>query len=203
MGIDRRVAQTRTALYDGLVALILRKDYDDISAQDILKEADVSRSTFYAHFISKDELLERSLGRLRALLIEGHDHVLRQSEQGEAASRSFSLAMFEHVAEYKRVYDVITGKPAGAIVLKAQRDVLISYLKNFSAMPKDDEVPRELMIEYVAGTIITIMKWWVDRRVSLSPREIDAMFHRLVSIPVAASPRPPKTDRKAKTYSGS
>ena len=176
MGIDRRVARTRTALYDGLVALILRKDYDDISVQDILKEADVSRSTFYAHFTSKDELLERSLGRLRALLIEGHDHVLRQREQGKEASWSFSLAMFEHVAEYKRVYDVIAGKPAGAIVLKAQRDALISYLKNFSALPRDDEVPRELMIEYVAGTIITIMKWWVDRRFSLSPREIDAMF---------------------------
>ena len=56
--------------------------------------------------------------------------------------------MFEHVAEYKRVYDVIAGKPAGAIVLKAQRDALISYLKNFSALPRDDEVPRELMIEY-------------------------------------------------------
>ena len=36
MGIDRRVARTRTALYDGLVALILRKDHDDISVQDIL-----------------------------------------------------------------------------------------------------------------------------------------------------------------------
>ncbi|MGO4838809.1 helix-turn-helix domain-containing protein, partial [Rhizobiaceae sp. 2RAB30] len=61
MAIDRRVARTRTALYDALVALIRLKAYEEITVEDILREADIGRATFYAHFTSKDDLLERSL----------------------------------------------------------------------------------------------------------------------------------------------
>ncbi|EHK58261.1 TetR/AcrR family transcriptional regulator [Allomesorhizobium alhagi] len=61
MAVDRRVARTRTALYDALVALIRRKDYDLITVQDILEEANVGRATFYAHFTSKDDLLKRAV----------------------------------------------------------------------------------------------------------------------------------------------
>ena len=46
MAIDRRVARTRAALYDALVALMLRRPYAEIDVQDIVAEANVGRSTF-------------------------------------------------------------------------------------------------------------------------------------------------------------
>src|SRR5262245_18026211 len=48
MAIDRRVARTRTALANALVALIRRKSYDRITVVDILAEANIGRATFYA-----------------------------------------------------------------------------------------------------------------------------------------------------------
>ena len=62
--IDRRVTRSRTALFDALLSLMLEEDYQSISIEDILTRADIGRSTFYAHFISKDDLLEKSLERL-------------------------------------------------------------------------------------------------------------------------------------------
>mgnify|MGYP006780800065 CR=1 FL=1 len=41
--IDRRTARTRKNLGDALVALILRKDYEAISVQEIIDEANVGR----------------------------------------------------------------------------------------------------------------------------------------------------------------
>src|SRR5215212_11646165 len=55
---DRRVQRTRALLHDALVSLVHEKSYDDIVVKEILARADVGRSTFYAHYRDKDELLE-------------------------------------------------------------------------------------------------------------------------------------------------
>ena len=54
--IDRRIPRTRAMLQHALTSLILQKGYEAITIQDICDEANVSRSTFYAHYTSKDDL---------------------------------------------------------------------------------------------------------------------------------------------------
>jgi AcrR family transcriptional regulator len=53
---DRRVARTRDRLGDALVELLLEKPFDDITVQEVLDRAQVSRSTFYEHFRDKNDL---------------------------------------------------------------------------------------------------------------------------------------------------
>ena len=65
VSVDRRVRKTRRALSRALIELVLEKGYEDVSVQDILDRADIGRSTFYAHFESKEMLLvngPRNLG---------------------------------------------------------------------------------------------------------------------------------------------
>src|SRR5215510_7441366 len=54
---DARVRRTRDALGDALIALMQEKAFDTITVQDVLDRAHVSRSTFYAHYSDKDDLL--------------------------------------------------------------------------------------------------------------------------------------------------
>ena len=54
---DRRVRRTRQLLRDALMELTLERGYDRVTVQDILDRADVGRSTFYAHYRDKDDLL--------------------------------------------------------------------------------------------------------------------------------------------------
>ncbi len=54
---DRRVRRTRENLFSALSELMQEKRYNKITIQDIIDRADVGRSTFYAHFETKDDLL--------------------------------------------------------------------------------------------------------------------------------------------------
>lgn len=173
MAIDRRVVRTRETLFEALLDLIRRKDYDAITVADILQQANVGRSTFYAHFSSKDDLLERSLERLRALLF-------RTAEAAEACGRDPTRALFEHVAEFGDIQFALAGGRGAAVVREAVDDVLAGVLRRLLPAHGFDGLPRELAIRHMVSTFNTVLLWWLDQKMQASAVEVDAYFRRLV-----------------------
>ncbi len=179
MAVDRRVARTRTALYDALVTLIRRKDFDLITVQDILDEANVGRATFYAHFTSKDDLLKRSLERLRDLLM---------AVQGRRPDAPFhwnpewspSRALFEHVADFADVQSALAGGRGGALLRDAIDGVLAGVLRASLPPEGDGRIPRELAILHIVSTVNTTLRWWLEGKRKMSAAEAEALFRQLV-----------------------
>ena len=58
---DPRVRRTRDRLGDALVEILLEQTLDEISVQEILDRAGVSRSTFYSHFRDTNDLFLRDV----------------------------------------------------------------------------------------------------------------------------------------------
>src|SRR5215211_53883 len=61
---DRRSKRTRQLVSSALVDLMLEKQFDAITVQDILDRANVGRSTFYAHYTDKEDLLISEIARV-------------------------------------------------------------------------------------------------------------------------------------------
>lgn len=55
--VDRRIMRSRQMLKDALISLISEKEFTVISITEIINRSDLNRSTFYAHFRDKEELL--------------------------------------------------------------------------------------------------------------------------------------------------
>lgn len=178
MAIDRRVLRTRTALFDALVRLIRRKDYDLVTVEDILVEADVGRATFYAHFTSKDDLLRRSLDRLRQLLLAAQDPAL-PAPFALGSGWSPSRALFEHMAEFADVQAALAGGQGATILRSAIKEMLAGVLREITPPGAVDGFPRELAILHVVATVDTVFRWWLEHRRDLSPEDADALFRQL------------------------
>ena len=55
---DPRVRRSRQMLMESLLRLLARKEFDDISIQEIADEATLNRATFYLHYPDKNALLQ-------------------------------------------------------------------------------------------------------------------------------------------------
>lgn len=62
---DPRVRRTRNLITEAFLDLSKTKDFEEITIGDIAKQADINRSTFYAHFEDKyallDEIIESTM----------------------------------------------------------------------------------------------------------------------------------------------
>jgi AcrR family transcriptional regulator len=61
--VNARATRTRSALHRAFASLIQSNRYENLEVAHISTRAGVSRSTFYAHYSSKDALLAESIAR--------------------------------------------------------------------------------------------------------------------------------------------
>lgn len=179
MTTDRRVARTQGALRDALVALILDRGWDDTSVQDVCDRANVGRSTFYAHFASKEKLLTSSFGALRQALRAQE----RNSSELRAPAFGFVRGLIEHAHENQRLFRAVIGKRSGLVVQRRFRLLLIELVGEDLAAGGIPKARREAAAHYIAGALFELLTWWIDSRSSLAPRELEAVFREL-TIPV-------------------
>jgi AcrR family transcriptional regulator len=66
---DPRILRSRRMLMDALASLLIKKEFEEISVQEIADEATLNRATFYLHYPDKNALLQAMTGaRFRDLL---------------------------------------------------------------------------------------------------------------------------------------
>jgi AcrR family transcriptional regulator len=188
--IDRRIPRTRAMLQHALTSLILKKGYEAITIQDICDEANVGRSTFYAHYTSKDDLKRSGFEHLRKELVNRQRDA--QAAPGDVKDRSlgFSLIMFEHARDHIDLYRALVGGRGGAVSLGQIRKILSDLVRNEFAATADknsaDSLPRELAVQCVVGAYMSVLTWWLDGGAKLPPKRMDAMFRRLATEGITA-----------------
>lgn len=180
--MDRRVQRTRDVLHEALIALMIQKGYETITVQDIIDRANVGRSTFYAHYTGKQDLLMSGLKNLSRNLFAYQQSALARKGSFQERGFAFSLAFFEHVHSHRDVYHAIVGRQSGTVVFSEFRamlaDLVQNELKSLSSHVLTD-LPRKAVIQFVVGSVMSVLTWWIGERSGLAPREANAIFQRL------------------------
>lgn len=168
------------------MSLILEKKYEDITVQEILNRADVGRSTFYVHFRDKDELLFSGFQYLQSFLESAQQGSSAPPRKSYERIIGFSLPMFEHALEYRRVNRALLGSSAEAVVRRRIHSVLAGIvsreLKRELQSGKHAEIPvsPELLAYFLVSAYVSVLTWWLNSKNPVSPKDIDAAYRRLV-----------------------
>ena len=187
---DRRTQKTRKALQEALISLMFEKSYDAILVQEILDRANVGRSTFYTHYRDKDELLAEGLQGLKELLRQAQLATVVAADKKYEKVIGFSLAMFEHAHDHKKLYRSLVGGPGWVIVSQRLEEILVQLMqeeaRTLFRRRVSSDVPFELFIHYLGATFMTVLTWWFNYARPLPPVEINVLFRELVLPTLAA-----------------
>ena len=176
---DERVQRTRDRLGHAFVALIHEKSIEDVTVQNVLDRASVGRSTFYLHFRDKNDLLLSQL----EIFLKMMSTTL--SVHKEASDRIVAVAeMFSHIENQSDLYRIL----AGAGRLNDFFDLAQTYfargiehrLREAKRLPKMSQGELAARASAIAGSLLSLLRWWLDRGAKEPPSEMDDLFHRMV-----------------------
>jgi AcrR family transcriptional regulator len=176
---DSRVQRTRAQLGVALISLITEKPVNDVTVQDVLDRSGVGRSTFYLHYRDKDDLLISQL----EMFCETMSTALLVNK--EKSPRVLPVAeLFAHIGNQNKLYRVLTDSGH----LKDFFDLAEGYFargieRRLVESGRVPQVPaRELAARAAAlsGSLLSLLRWWLDRGEKESPGQMDKIFHQLV-----------------------
>jgi len=204
--LDRRVQKTRKLLQDALIELVAEKGYESVTVREILDKANVGRSTFYAHFQDKDQLLHSILDRLDELF-EQHNKRLLDATKNFAntentdltLSLSPTLSIFQFVGQNHRFFKAMLGNRGYGIFAKPVYGYVFAHVHGIFTNPIHDDVfahmhepfkmlvsrekygslEAEIAAHYFVSALMGILVWWVGKDMPCTAEEIDKLFRQL------------------------
>lgn len=174
--MDRRQKKTRQAVYDAFTGLLESKSYSNISVQEIIDAANIGRSTFYAHFETKDALL-------KALCTEIFDHVFSE-ELCRERTHDFSQSNPDIQVEITHILYHLqdSGTYIRRILSCESGEIFMCYFKEYLEKvfagvlsQSDSDIPREYMLNHMVCDFAETVRWWM-RHSAYTPEEISRFF---------------------------
>lgn len=188
--VDRRVRRTKDLLRGALLSLIKEKGYERITVQEIIDRADVGRSTFYAHFRDKEDLLVYGLEELR----EPFTSATGGNSRRQGTDASPSLTVFEHFATYHDVWKAMAGRRGAEVFVRYLHEFLTELVRDqlrARAPHGPTRVPVDALVEFAVSTLLGLgMRWWQLGEAPYSARDVDQIYRRLTEPAIQAGLRP-------------
>jgi AcrR family transcriptional regulator len=161
---DRRTLKTRAALLSAFRELVLSYGYTAVTVDDIVRHADIGRSTFYLHFSSKRNLLKHSL--------DVPSTGLAACVEGDLAPERL-VPLLEHFREQRYLNRIFFEGPIRSIWVERLAHLISLKLRRHPGPPRDRcLLPRSFVAWTIAEMQIAMITHWLRNANSVTPERI-------------------------------
>lgn len=183
--MDRRQQKTRTAIFAAFSTLLAEKSYSKITVQEIIDTANIGRTTFYAHFETKDDLLKALCEKLFGHIIDSamdcnHTHGLYSDKN---APESVFCHLLQHLRENgNNILDLLSCE-SSELFLRYFKDSLNELIQNqFVNQNRETnkDIPQDFLINHISGSFVEMVLWWIKSRMKQTPEELDRYFRAVI-----------------------
>ena len=161
---DLRIQRTQKAIIDAFYELLDEKSFGSITVIDICDRALINRGTFYTHFEDKYQLLDKCISDVMYGLHEQVKQAHGENDLITYYNEVMALGI-NYLAQHRRRLRTIILKADSALVFDKVHEILTHNIVNrlSKAKPKAGmgKVPADILAEFFAGGIISLIKWWL------------------------------------------
>ncbi len=176
--MDRRQQKTRKAIFTAFCRLLEERKYNKITVQDIIDAADVGRSTFYAHFETKDSLLD-------AMCNEIFHHIFENDPCPYNGKDNDLLGVLTHTLWHIQN----DKKDLMGVLLSDSGDLFLNYFKmhlekifNGFCENLNPQVPKEFFLHHLCSGFAETVKWWLKEGTKTPPERVAEYFVKIYSL---------------------
>lgn len=183
--MNKKIENSIANIYNGFTIALKNKSYKDITIQDILDESHVSRSTFYAHFKTKEDLLN-SLSK--HIFQHVFSHTLKEEETHDFSKSSIFdykhliTHIFYHLKDEKELLDaILLEKESKTIFFEYFKDELkeLAHVCVMGSLLIKKDVPNELRERQFINNFLITIEYWQKNKYLESPEIITEYFINL------------------------
>ncbi len=179
--MDRRQKKTRDAIFSAFTILLSKKNYNQISVQEIIDTANIGRTTFYSHFETKDYLLKDLCEELFGHIINtamglphGHYHYSCGSEPD-----SVFLHLLRHLQENDRNILELLSSQNNEIFLRyfksnLKKLILTQYAD--TGLLKNSKLPEDYLVNHISSSFVETVDYWLSHKMQEPPEQITEYF---------------------------
>lgn len=176
-GTDQRIARTRGRLARALIQLGQSQDLDQIRVGDLVRSAGVGRSTFYSHYVDRDDFLGRSFENMIALC----------DDQARREGMTLEVLPIAHVVMHiagNRSFAQRAGPSRAMSVMLVAGEVRLRRIAeaNLGAIaPTLAPEARRQAAAFLAGAFVGQLRLWIQNDLRTAPESLIATYRQLAA----------------------
>ena len=176
---DLRVQRTRKHIQEALIELTVEKGYDAITAQDIVNRASINRSTFYRHYLDKDDLLSKYMDEVTGV-------IFKDDFPNEQGILSGLIKLLNHIQTFSEFYRIMLSANGHPLVSHRLRQKIESHFQLILAqdhLAKEPKTPQfDMRLRYISAAGIGAILWWVENNTPCTSEELIGLVNSITPI---------------------
>lgn len=162
---ESKYFNTALLMDEALLFLLEKKDFEFISVKEICDKAGVSRSTFYLHYESMNDLLIETIGLINKKFKDSFNNKVVDASSTDKKDlffikEEYLLPYLELVKKHKHVFKLIHNKPYLFGNEKASKDLYNNlFEKVLDSYGVKEEDKEYVFAYYTQGTLAIVLKW--------------------------------------------
>jgi AcrR family transcriptional regulator len=172
---DPRILRSRRMLMDALERLLKKKEFEEISVQEIADDATLNRATFYLHYPDKNALLQAMTESRFRDLIERRDITLTDCN---GALRAIALGVRDYLGETTGCPGQLARIPLESSIIPVVEDMFKEGLALHGIAPGVDGA---LLATTAAWAVFGAARRWFQTTNRIPAEEMAARIETMVS----------------------
>lgn len=157
--MDRRVSRTQKALADAVQKLMTKFAWRDVSISMLCDEAKISRTTFYAHFATKADLLEQMFCGVELELTSYPSDNRRLEINGKFA---FLPQLVSTLRSQKKIFQRQQSNDSGIAIANRTRLMIANMMQIEVRRSGLAGVFDGRSLTFLSGAISAVIRKWAD-----------------------------------------
>ena len=185
---NRRATRTRDDLQKAMGELAAKSGFEAVTVSMIVRRARVNRSTFYRHFLNKQDMLEQHLETLQRDVVAAIRQADRLGRGYPTEQPAGLVCIIKHVQEHALLFSAMFRHQGGDPFVGRFRELSERrhrhLLTEFGSRRERENPVSTMRLKYVSAAIVGVLAWWLENN---QPLPVEQLALELSQINCAVS----------------